>query len=121
MVYSFEYPIRSITGVPFKSAVVTSDSQHLVVVAADKTNRDCLMVYNALNGNLIHKIPLKICGIKDVGSLVAMPHKGTLIAVITIDKGAIVDIKSKKHIRSVPKWSGSVTKDGKHGLYAPSR
>ncbi|XP_064214500.1 NACHT and WD repeat domain-containing protein 2 isoform X2 [Tribolium castaneum] len=121
MVYSFEYPVRSVTGVPFKPAVITCDNQHLVAVAADKTNRDCVIVYNATNGTLVHKISLKICGVKDVGTLVAMPHKGHLIAVMTIDKGAIIDIRSKKHLRSVPKWGGSVTKDGKYGLYAPSR
>lgn len=51
----------------------------------------------------------------------AMPHKAHLIAVITVDKGAIIDIRNKKHLRNVPKWSGSVTKDGKYGLYAPQR
>lgn len=58
---------------------------------------------------------------QDVNNVVAMPHKGHLIAVISSDKGAIMDIRNKKYIRSVPKWGGSVTKDGKHGLYAPSR
>lgn len=50
-----------------------------------------------------------------------MPHKGNLVAVIASDRGAILDIKTKKHIRNVPKWGGSVTSDGKYGLYAPSR
>lgn len=50
-----------------------------------------------------------------------MPHKGHFIAVISSDKGAILDIKNKKHLRTVPKWGGSVTNDGKYGLYAPSR
>lgn len=121
MVCSFEYPVRSITGVPFKPALITCDGQHLVVAAADKTNRDCIIVYNSNNGNLVHRITLKACGIKDIGSLIAMPHKGHLIAVMNIDKGAIIDIKSKKYLRSIPKWGGSVTKDGKFGLYAPSR
>lgn len=62
-----------------------------------------------------------MCGIKDVAALVAMPHKGHLIAVMTTDKGAIIDIRTKKHLRSIPKWGGSVTKDGKFGLYAPQR
>lgn len=121
MVYRFEYPVRSITGVPFKSAVVTSDNLNLIICAADKTNRDCIIVHNAQNGNLVHRIPLKMCGVKDVASLVAMPHKGHLIAVMATDKGAIIDIRSKKHLRSIPKWGGSVTKDGKYGLYAPQR
>lgn len=121
MAYSFEYPVRSVTGIPFRPAVVTSDDQHLVVPAADKTNRDCIMVYNAQSGNLVHRVPLRSCGIKDVNALVAMPHKGHLVAVMATDKGAIVDIKNKKHLRNVPKWGGSVTKDGKYGLYAPQR
>lgn len=69
MLYTFEYPVRSITGVPFRNAVVTSDNQHLVVAAADKTNRDCIMAYNAQNGNLVQRIPLKMCGIKVVGPM----------------------------------------------------
>lgn len=64
MVYTFEYPVRSITGVPFRPAVITSDNQHLVISAADKTNRDCIIVHNAQNGNLVNRIPLKMCGIK---------------------------------------------------------
>lgn len=50
-----------------------------------------------------------------------MPHKGHLIAVLAADKGSIIDIRTKKHLRTVPKWGGSLTKDGKYGLYAPSR
>lgn len=69
MIYSFEYPVRSITGVPFRAAVLTSDNQHLVVSAADKTNRDCLIVHNAQNGALVHKITLKQCGIKVLTNL----------------------------------------------------
>lgn len=64
MAFTFEYPVRSITGIPFRPAVVTSDEQHIVVSAADKTNRDCVMVYSAENGNLVHRIPLRSCGIK---------------------------------------------------------
>lgn len=50
-----------------------------------------------------------------------MPHKGHQVAVLSTDKGAIVDIKNKKHLRTIPKWGGSITKDGKYGLFAPSR
>lgn len=64
MIYSFEYPVRSITGVPFRPAVITSDDQHVIVAAADKSNRDCVMVFSAQNGALIHRIPLKNSAIK---------------------------------------------------------
>lgn len=64
MDYTFEYTVRSITGIPFREAVVTSDEQHIVVPAADKTNRDCILVFNAQTGASIHKISLKSTGIK---------------------------------------------------------
>ncbi|XP_045465419.1 NACHT and WD repeat domain-containing protein 2 [Harmonia axyridis] len=121
MIYSFEYPVRSFTGVPFRQAIITSDGLHMVLCAADKTNRDCINVHNALTGQLEHKISLKQSGIKDCSGLIAMPHKGHLVAVMTPDKGAIFDIKNKKYLRSIPKWGGMVTKDGKYGLYAPQR
>lgn len=53
--------------------------------------------------------------------LVAMPNKASLISVIDPDKGSVFDIKLKRMIRTIPKWGGMCTKDGKTGLYAPSR
>lgn len=50
-----------------------------------------------------------------------MPHKGHLVAIAAVDKAAIIDIKNKKHVRTVPKWGGICTLDGKYGLYAPQR
>lgn len=58
---------------------------------------------------------------QEVLTIIPLPHKPTQIGVIGSEKGSIIDIKSKRHIRSIPKWNGSCTKDGKFGLYAPSR
>lgn len=63
-IFTFEYPVRSITGTPFRPVVVSSDGQYIVVSAADKTNRDCVIVHNAKTGALVHKIALKQSGIK---------------------------------------------------------
>uniref|UniRef100_T1GZ65 NWD2 C-terminal beta-propeller domain-containing protein n=1 Tax=Megaselia scalaris TaxID=36166 RepID=T1GZ65_MEGSC len=57
----------------------------------------------------------------EVFSLVPLPHKVNQVAVISSEKGSIIDIKGKKHMRNIPKWGGIITKDGKFGLYAPSR
>lgn len=51
----------------------------------------------------------------------AMPHKPQQVAVMSNEKGTIVDIKTRKPVRTIPKWGGSTTKDGKYGLYAPTR
>lgn len=95
-----------IPGIPFRGVVVSSDGAHFMVVTLDKTNKDCISVFNATNGNHIHKITLKGCSIKEVLNLVPMPHKANQLAVISSEKGSIIDIKTKRHIRSIPKWGG---------------
>lgn len=50
-----------------------------------------------------------------------MPSKPQWIGIIGSDKGTILDINKKKIIRTIPKWSGNISKDGKYTLYAPSR
>lgn len=63
-IYTFEYPVKSVTGMPFKFAVITSDEQNIIVCAIDKNNRDCVMVHNAKTGAFVNKILLRHCGIK---------------------------------------------------------
>jgi hypothetical protein len=62
--YTFEYPVRSNTGIPFRESVITYDANHLVVPAAEKSSRDYIMVYNAKTGANINKIPIKLPGFK---------------------------------------------------------
>lgn len=116
----FDYPFRMIPGVPFRGAVVTSDNGHIVVVTIDKANKDCVSVFS-MAGHHVHRIPLKGYNIKEVLSVIQLPHKPTQIGVVGNEKGTIIDIKSKRHIRSIPKWNGSCTRDGKFGVYAPNR
>ncbi|GAB0097357.1 NACHT domain-containing protein [Sergentomyia squamirostris] len=119
--FTFDFPVRMVPGIPFRCAVITADGAHIVVSTTDKGNKDCIGVYSAINGSHIQKIPLKGCNIKEIISLVPLPHKPNQVAVISTEKGSVIDIKTKRHVRSVPKWQGSCTKDGKFGLYAPSR
>lgn len=53
--------------------------------------------------------------------MVAMPTKATHIALVGGEKVTLFDTKTKKVVRTIPKWGGTCTKDGKYGLYAPSR
>ncbi|XP_033222269.1 NACHT and WD repeat domain-containing protein 2 [Belonocnema kinseyi] len=120
-VFSFEYIVRSQTGIPFRQVAVTSDGAFIVVPAADKGSRDCVIVYNAKTGALINKIQVKLPGFKDIVSVVPMPNKAQWTGIIGSDKGSIMDIGKKKIIRTIPKWSGNISRDGKYTLYAPSR
>lgn len=139
---SFEYPFRMIPGIAFRNAVITADNNHIVVVTIDKLNKDCISVFHS-SGTHVHKIALRGYNIKvrclkvidkllifgflfilllqEVLNVIPLPHKPNQIAVVSSEKGSILDIKSKRHIRSIPKWNGSCTHDGKFGLYAPTR
>lgn len=121
-IYKFEFQIKCIPGIPFRPAVISSDGAYITVLTLDKNGKDALSVYNAENGTHLHKTSLKGCGVKEnVISCFSLPHKSSQVAVTTSEKGSVIDIKSKRHVRSVPKWDGSCTKDGKFGLYAPAR
>jgi len=62
--FSLEYPVRSNTGTPFRQVAITSDNSSLAVPAADKGNRDCIIIHSAKTGILVSKIPIKIPGFK---------------------------------------------------------
>lgn len=68
LLFSFEYPFRMIPGIAFRNAIVTADGSYIVVVTIDKSNKDCISVFNATNGNHLHKVALRGCNIK-VGQL----------------------------------------------------
>ncbi|KAI5755532.1 hypothetical protein M8J77_017783 [Diaphorina citri] len=120
--FTFDYPVRNITGVGFKEGIVTSDFQNIVVLAADKGHhREALHIFNAKTGAMVCKLPLKQAGVKDLISIVPIPMKANQVALIDVDKATIVDIKNKRVVRDITRWGGSCTKDGKYGLYAPTR
>lgn len=121
VLYSFEFAFRMIAGIAFRKAVVSADGAHIVCVSVDKSVRDALSVFSTNSGACVHKVSLRSCSIKDVIGLIAMPHKAHQVAVMTSEKGSVLDIRSKRHVRSIPKWGGSCTRDGKFGLYAPPR
>ncbi|XP_022837099.1 NACHT and WD repeat domain-containing protein 2 [Spodoptera litura] len=117
-IYNVEYEVR---GTGYKAAVVSADEHHVVAPGVDKSSRECLHVFHARTGARLHRIPIKNSGIKDMQSIVALPHKPLWVAVVGNDKAGILDIKTKRHIRFVPRWNGACTRDGKIGLCAPSR
>ncbi|CAB4067000.1 unnamed protein product [Lepeophtheirus salmonis] len=113
--FKFEFPYKQ-----FKSVILTSDSQNFVAYGYDKL-KDTLFIYHADAGEFLHKILVKYPNFKEVTSIVSIPDKGGQVALIDLDKGNIMDVKNKKFMRSIPQWGGQVSKDGKYGLYAPSR
>lgn len=113
--YSFQYPIKAL-----RSLVVTTDGNYLVCPGFEKL-KDTLFIHSSKNGSFVHKIILKYPHFKDFLTLLPLPKKPTQIALIDSDKGNVLDVKSKKFIRSIPKWGGKCTRDGKYGIYAPGR
>eukprot|EP00106_Octopus_bimaculoides_P010882 XP_014778324.1 PREDICTED: NACHT and WD repeat domain-containing protein 2-like [Octopus bimaculoides] len=114
-VYRFDYAMKK-----FLKPVLTCSSLQLAVPATDKSC-DTINIYNAKTGHLQFTMQLKYSNYKDIQEVVAMPHEAHQIAVVDSEKGNIIDLKKKTLIRSVMRWNGMSTKNGKHGLYAPSR
>lgn len=113
--YDYEYTPKA-----FRPVAITSDGNYMAVLACDRT-KDCILVYHVQTGMLQQKITPKYPKMKEITQIVPLPHKFTQVVLVDPDKGNILDIKSKKFVRSVPRWNGKCTSDGKYGLYAPSR
>ncbi len=136
--YEVEIPMRT-----FRPAVLTNDGLMLVMLGHEK-NRDYLYVFQSQTGVLIHKFIPRYQGAKkdQAGQLIPVPGKATQVALMDQDKGngiiylkwffrlkktihsfqgVVFDVRTKKHVRTIRRWSGQVTKDGRLGLYAPSR
>lgn len=63
-VYSFEFTIRNVPGVPFKEAVITSDNANIAILASDKSHREAMFAFNCKTGELVSKVPLKYSVVK---------------------------------------------------------
>ncbi|KAL8578633.1 hypothetical protein ACOMHN_007091 [Nucella lapillus] len=114
-VYKFDYNFKN-----FVPAVLTRDGHFLAVPASDKSG-DVLGVYHAKTGTLLYNLQLKYNNYRECRSVVAMQRDPNQVAIIDDDKGNILDLKKKTLVRSVARWNGMATRDGRKGLFAPSR
>merc|ERR1711902_462447 len=56
----------------------------------------------------------------EVIKLVALPDKPSVVALIDVEKGNLMDLSQKRIIKTIPFWDGTCSKDGRYGLYAPA-
>jgi hypothetical protein len=49
---------------------------------------------------------VKYPNLKDITLMVAIPDKPSLVALIDMDKGSMVDVRNKKFVKSIPQWGG---------------
>ena len=89
--------------------VMSSNEHHIICYDADKTKHN-LNIFNMKNGNLVTTFSLKYPAFKEVIKLVALPDKPSVVAVIDVDKGNLIDIVQKKFIKSIPCWDGTCSK-----------
>ena len=116
-IYEFEFQYKT-----FRSAVVTCDGLFLIVpTITTKKAESCLSVYHAKTGTHMYDMSPKYADYKDFDFIIAMPNEPTHIALIDNEKGNIWDVKKKNFVRSIKKWNGQCTQNGRLGLYAPNR
>lgn len=111
--WQLQYPF-----VIFMEVVMTADEHHVVCYDADKTKNN-LYIYSMKTGALVHKMMVRYPGLKEVSKLVALPDKPSVVALIDVDKGNLMDINQRRFMKSIPFWDGTCSTDGKYGLYAP--
>ena len=111
--FTFDYPHQV-----FRDVLYTSDEKHLVCYGCCN-KKDHLFVHSADDGELLSTIPVKYPGFKKVSKVVPLPDKPSTVALIDVDRGAMIDVVSKKFLKSIPNWDGSCTNDGRYGLFAP--
>ena len=90
-----EYPFRK-----FLNVLLTSNESSLVCCGVEKTKTH-LLVFSITDGSLVHKILHKYSGLKEITKMVALPDKPGLIGLIDSEKGNIMDIVTKKFLKSI--------------------
>ena len=104
--WDFEYPFKD-----FKDIVITPDELHLVCYGYDKEKKSHqIFVHAVRNGHQKFVIPVNYDGFKEVLKVVALPDKPSVIALIDVDKGNLIDILQEKHLKSIPAWDGTCSK-----------
>ncbi len=117
IVYQFEYNAKV-----FRNAVVTADGLFLVVSAiGSKKDAELLKLFHAKTGTHVYDMTPKYHNYKNFSQIIAMPNEPNHVALIDDEKGNIWDIKKKSFVRSVNRWNGVCSSNGKQGLYAPNR
>ena len=118
VIYEFEFQFAG----TFKKAVMTSDGAHLVVPAVNRTRTypmDVVSVYHGRTGNFQYEVQHNYTDYLNYTHIVAMQKDAHLVALIDEEKGNFIDLKKKTYTRSVKKWNGICTQNGRYGLYAP--
>ena len=78
------------------------------------------MLFSMKNGSLVHKLSVRYTGFKEVIKMVPLPDKPSVVALIDVEKGNLMDLSQKRILKSIPFWDGTCSKDGRYGLYAPA-
>ena len=116
--YTIEFTLKATSD--YKNFVITTDETQLVAFRNDK-KVDSLSIYKTEDGSLVHNVKLNYTNYITTFFLVPMVQHPHYVAVIDVEKGNIINIKEKRFLRSIQKWSGKFTKDDKFGFYAPNR
>lgn len=115
-IFQFEYPIKT-----FRGVVIACDGAHLVAVGVNRKGHETLLVYTKETGTLLSESRPKFTSIKGFHRIVAMPRHANRVALMGEDRGHVYDWKKRSFVKSLSRWNGTFTRDGRCGLYSPSR
>ena len=113
--FEFEYTFRH-----FMKLILTRDEQYFISYGFDKF-KETLYLFQVETGENVTNILIKYPNFKEITMICGMPDRPWQVALIDCDKGNIFDIKDKKYVRAIPNWGGSMSMNGKYGLFAPTK
>ena len=113
--FQFEFTFKH-----YKNIILTKDEKYFIAYGSDKF-KETLFVFDVGTSQLLNKIPVKYPNFKEVLMICGLPDKPWQVALIDQDKGNIFDVIDKKYVRAIMNWGGSLSSNGKYGLYAPAK
>jgi hypothetical protein len=112
-ILELEWPFRK-----FVEVVWTADEDMIVCYGWDKL-KPTMFVFSAADGAAISRFPVKYPGMKEAHRLVPLPDRPGTVALVDAGQAALLEVTSRRFLRSVPGWDGQCSSDGRFGLFAP--
>ncbi|CAB4062511.1 unnamed protein product [Lepeophtheirus salmonis] len=112
--FSLDVPVRFVLDI-----VITRDQNFIITMGIDKLKgTDAVYVHHTKKGSLAHKITLKYPSFKRPSAIV--PYESSYIVIVDSEKGNVLDVRHRKFLKSIYKWTGQTSENGKFGLSSPT-
>ena len=108
-----EFPYKKLIDV-----VWTADEQMVIAYGWEK-QKPTLFLFSAVDGAVLDRVLVKYPNMKDAKRLVSIPGRAGTVALVDPAQAALMDVATRRFLRTIPGWDGQCSSDGRFGLFAP--